>query len=235
MMNATDTTIEPWSPYREDVWPRSGGRVLLGEALTTYTVLMRGLPADEIAAAFDDDGDARTRAYVLSSIRLLGKLLVEDRLKAWARPIGGGQAVEMPADLWELDDFTHRFATCALDMRRPFDASSPPTHRIFIGDEDHKAIFDGCCEGVPRPIMKKERATSTEMEPGPDLAVPPPVPVGIIDRHIRMPEIERLTGMAKQTIYKRIAEGRFPQQINPGSRPASWYESEVAAWLANPR
>ncbi|MBY0284598.1 MAG: AlpA family phage regulatory protein [Sphingomonas sp.] len=234
-MNATDTTIEPWSPYREDVWPRSGGRVLLGEALTTYTVLMRGLPADEIAAAFDDDGDARTRAYVLSSIRLLGKLLVEDRLKAWARPIGGGQAVEMPADLWELDDFTHRFATCALDMRRPFDASSPPTHRIFIGDEDHKAIFDGCCEGVPRPIMKKERATSTEMEPGPDLAVPPPVPVGIIDRHIRMPEIERLTGMAKQTIYKRIAEGRFPQQINPGSRPASWYESEVAAWLANPR
>lgn len=234
-MSVANTTIAPWSNYREDVWPRSGGRVLLGEALVTYTVLMRGLAADDIADAFDHGGDARTRAYVVSSIRLLGKLLVEGRLATWARPIGGGQAIEMEPEMWELDDFTHRFATCALDMRRPFDASSPPTHRIFIGDEDHQAIFDGCCEGVPRPIMKKERVSSMEQTPVSNLATPFAVAASAVDRHMRMPEVERVTGMNRKTIYKRIQLGRFPRQVDADDGMARWWESEVVAWLANPR
>lgn len=236
-MTAVDATmIAPWAPYRDEVFPRSSGRVLLGEALTTYTTLMYGIGADQIAAAFDDDGgeEPRDRGRVISATRLIGMLLVEGRLTAWARPIGGGDPVELEPYHWELDDFTHRFATCALDMRRPFDASSPPTHRIFLGDDDHRAIFEACCDDVPRPIVKR-RASSAQPAPMADLVPLPQVAAHAVDRHIRLPEVETLTGMKRSTIYKRIDEGRFPQQISPGSRMASWRESEIAAWLADPR
>ncbi|NJR80263.1 AlpA family phage regulatory protein [Sphingomonas sp. 36D10-4-7] len=51
-----------------------------------------------------------------------------------------------------------------------------------------------------------------------------------------MPEIVRRTGMSASTVYRRIGEGRFPKQI-PMERGniASWWESEVAEWIANPR
>ena len=235
MTIADATMIAPWAPYREDVSPRSSGRVLLGEALTTYMLLMHGLGADQIAVAFDDDAnDDRTRDRVISATRLIGTLLVEGRLTAWARPFGGGQAVELEPDMWELDDFTHRFATCALDLRRPFDAAATPTHRIFIGDEDHRAIFEACCDDVPRPIVKR-RASTAQRVPQADPFPLQPNTAPVIDRHIRMPELEQLVGMKRSTIYKRIDEQRFPQQIDPGSKPARWRESEVAAWLADPR
>lgn len=229
------TMIEPWAPYREDVFPRSSGRVSLGEALATYLVLMHGMSADDIAAAFDGRDDCSAdRERVISATRLLGMLLLQGRLCAWARPIGGGEPVELEPHHWELDDFLPRFATCALDMRRPFDASSPPTHRIFIGEDDHRAIFEACCDDVPRPIVKRH-ASSAQPAPQADLLPPQPRASPVLDPHLRMERLIELTGMAKQTIYKRIAQGRFPAQIDPGSRPARWYESEVAAWLADPR
>lgn len=235
MTIADATIIAPWAPYREEVFPRSSGRVLLGEALTTYMLLMHGLGADQIAAAFNDDAnDDRTRDLVISASRLIGTLLAEGRLTAWARPIGGGDAVELEPGLWELDDFMPRFATCALDLHRPFDASLKPTHRIFIGDEDHRAIFEACCDDVPRPIVK-HRASTAQPAPMADQVLTAPALTHAVDRHIRLPEVEQLTGMKRSTIYKRIGEGRFPQQIEAGSAMARWRESEVAAWLADPR
>jgi prophage regulatory protein len=234
-MNVTDVaTIAPWAPYREDVFPRSSGRVLLGEALATYMLLMDGNGAEQIAAAFEEGGDERIRDRTISAARLIGMLLLEGRLTAWARPIGGGEAVELEPQVWELDDFTHRFATCALDLRRPFDASSPPTHRIFIGDEDHRAIFEACCDDVPRPIVK--RRAKPQSVPEQDLVPAQPAATArAVDRHIRMPELEELTGMKRATIYKRIRLGRFPRQVDAEDGMARWWESDVAAWLANPR
>lgn len=228
------TMIAPWAPYREDVFPHSNGRVLLGDALTTYTLLMHGIGAGDIAAAFDDSGDQATRDRVISATRLIGMLLMQGRLSAWARPIGGGEAVELEPHHWELDDFLPRFATCALDMRRPFDAAAAPTHRIFIPDEDHRAIFEACCDDIPKPIVKR-RASPAQPAPMADLVPVQPLAAPVIDRHIRMPELEQLVGMKRSTIYKRIDEQRFPAQIDPGSKPARWRESEVAAWLADPR
>ena len=233
-MISAEPSIATWAPYREAVFPRSGDRVLLGEALTTYMLLSYGLGARHIAAAFDGNDHDGTAERVTSAIRLIGGLLLEGRLTAWARPIGGGVPVELEPHHWELDDFTHRFATCALDLRRPYDAGSPPTHRIFIGDEDHRAIFEGCCDDVPKPIVKR-RAPSAQPTPMANTVAPPMQTTHAVDRHIRLPEVETLTGMKRSTIYKRMDEGRFPQQISPGSRMASWRESEVAAWLADPR
>ena len=115
----------------------------------------------------------------------------------------------MPQSMWELDDFTHRFATCALDLRRPFDTSSPPTHRIFIGDADHAAIFEACCGDIPKPIVKRHASPAQpapQANPVPAASIAHPVTV---DRHIRMPELEQLVGMKRSTIYKRIDEQRW--------------------------
>ena len=50
-----------------------------------------------------------------------------------------------------------------------------------------------------------------------------------------MPELEQLTGIKRATIYKRIVLERFPRQVKADDGIARWLESEVAAWLANPR
>lgn len=231
---ADSANIAPWAPYCEEVFPRSSGRVLLGEALTTYTLLMYGIGAGQIAVAFDGVDDEGIRDCVVSATRLIGSLLLEGRLVAWARPIGGGEAVELEPAVWELDDFMPRFATCALDLCRPFDSNSTPTHRIFVGDEDHRAIFEACCDDVPRPIVKR-RASTARPAPTADQVPEAPAQTQAVDRHIRLPEVLQLTGMKRSTIYKRISEGRFPKQIDGGSSMARWRESEIAAWLADPR
>ena len=52
-----------------------------------------------------------------------------------------------------------------------------------------------------------------------------------IIRLIRLPEVKSMTGLGRASIYRYIAEGRFPQQVHVGSRAAAWVEGEVAEWL----
>ena len=39
------------------------------------------------------------------------------------------------------------------------------------------------------------------------------------------------TGLARSTIYVRVADGSFPQPIRLGARAVGWIESEVDAWI----
>lgn len=48
---------------------------------------------------------------------------------------------------------------------------------------------------------------------------------------LRLPEVETRTGLARSSIYARIAEGRFPRQISLGGRSIGWIEIEVDNWL----
>ena len=48
---------------------------------------------------------------------------------------------------------------------------------------------------------------------------------------LRLPEVERLTGMKKSTIYKLIQEGRFPQPIKVTPRLSAWPGAKVNAWI----
>jgi len=51
-------------------------------------------------------------------------------------------------------------------------------------------------------------------------------------RVIRLGEVEYRTGLARSTIYRRIAEGEFPKPIPLGScRIVGWLESEIDNWL----
>ena len=48
---------------------------------------------------------------------------------------------------------------------------------------------------------------------------------------IRLSDVQPKTGLSRSTIYLRMAEGKFPQQISLGSRAVGWINSEVIDWI----
>lgn len=57
------------------------------------------------------------------------------------------------------------------------------------------------------------------------------MPHGADDRLVRMPEVCRMTGLHKNTIYNRIAAGAFPRQVRLTERLVGWWESDVRHWM----
>lgn len=51
-------------------------------------------------------------------------------------------------------------------------------------------------------------------------------------RLLRLPQVTAQTGCARSTIYDAIAAGRFPKQVQLGSRTVAWSSDEVAEWVA---
>lgn len=49
---------------------------------------------------------------------------------------------------------------------------------------------------------------------------------------IRMPIVERDSGLKRSAIYQRISEGTFPSPIKITSRSSAWIRSEVREWIA---
>jgi prophage regulatory protein len=41
----------------------------------------------------------------------------------------------------------------------------------------------------------------------------------------------QLTGLARSTIYKYLAEGAFPKPVSLGDRCVAWVEKEVHDWI----
>ena len=51
-------------------------------------------------------------------------------------------------------------------------------------------------------------------------------------RLIRLPEVLRLTGISKATIYRWIGMGTFPAPVNPGdSRMIAWKSDVIETWI----
>jgi len=48
---------------------------------------------------------------------------------------------------------------------------------------------------------------------------------------LKLPEVTKLTGLARSTIYKLISEERFPKQIKLTSFSSGWIKSEVEHWI----
>lgn len=54
-----------------------------------------------------------------------------------------------------------------------------------------------------------------------------------INRILRRPKVEDLTGLSRSTIYERIKAGTFPAPIRLDSAKAvGWIEAEIEAWIA---
>jgi prophage regulatory protein len=52
-----------------------------------------------------------------------------------------------------------------------------------------------------------------------------------MDRFIRQPEVEQLTGLSRTTIWRRERVGQFPPRRALGGGLTGWLASEVAAWI----
>jgi prophage regulatory protein len=48
---------------------------------------------------------------------------------------------------------------------------------------------------------------------------------------LRLPDVMRLTGLSRTTLYRLIDKGQFPRQINISDRAVAWRASEVEEWI----
>ena len=54
------------------------------------------------------------------------------------------------------------------------------------------------------------------------------------DRIIRPRTVLDRTGLSRSTIYRKIAEGKFPAQIKISVNGAGWREFDVNRWVEDP-
>lgn len=50
-------------------------------------------------------------------------------------------------------------------------------------------------------------------------------------RMLRLPDVIEKTALSRSQIYRLIALGSFPSQIQLGERASGWIEEEVDGWL----
>lgn len=50
-------------------------------------------------------------------------------------------------------------------------------------------------------------------------------------RILRRPEVEKLVGLSRSTIYSRLEQGTFPKPVPLGGRLVGWIEQDVQNWL----
>lgn len=51
------------------------------------------------------------------------------------------------------------------------------------------------------------------------------------DRLLRLPEVQRLTGLGRSAIYQQMKEGFFPRSVKVGPRTATWSEAAIQVWI----
>lgn len=51
------------------------------------------------------------------------------------------------------------------------------------------------------------------------------------ERLLRLSDVIDRTGLSRSSIYLKIGEGKFPPNVNLGSRSVGWIESEIDAWI----
>jgi prophage regulatory protein len=49
---------------------------------------------------------------------------------------------------------------------------------------------------------------------------------------LRLPEVQRLTGLRRSAIYEQMQKGIFPRSVKAGPRAATWSEAAVQAWIS---
>jgi len=53
-----------------------------------------------------------------------------------------------------------------------------------------------------------------------------------LDRMLRRPEVEEITGRSRSAIYEGMAAGTFPKPVKIGTRAIAWPESVIRSWIA---
>lgn len=56
----------------------------------------------------------------------------------------------------------------------------------------------------------------------------------IPDRILRLKSVLERTGLSRSTMYRKMQNGTFPQNIRISTRCTGWRESAVNEWMGNP-
>ena len=51
------------------------------------------------------------------------------------------------------------------------------------------------------------------------------------ERILRLPEVLKLIGLARSSLYLKIKQGVFPKQIKLGERASGWFESDIVRFM----
>lgn len=52
-----------------------------------------------------------------------------------------------------------------------------------------------------------------------------------MDQILRRPDVQRITGLARSTIYEMVARGEFPLPVRLTRRAVGWRHSDIIEWL----
>lgn len=92
-------------------------------------------------------------------------------LKTSARPLRGGAAIELAAELWEVDSGLPRMASCGINLDDPLNPDAPITHWIFadgadlarkMGDDGKQATVLASTEADIKKVAGFSQATIDE-------------------------------------------------------------------------
>ena len=50
-------------------------------------------------------------------------------------------------------------------------------------------------------------------------------------RLLKLPEVIRLTGYSRDSVYRLAKAGKFPQRVKPSTRASRWREDEIQQWI----
>ena len=53
----------------------------------------------------------------------------------------------------------------------------------------------------------------------------------MLQKILRLPEVKKITGLSRSSIYRLGESNEFPKSIKIGPRAVGWLEAEVLAWL----
>lgn len=48
---------------------------------------------------------------------------------------------------------------------------------------------------------------------------------------LKLPEVKKLTGLSRSSIYDFMQKGEFPKSIKLSARSVGWLQEEVNAWI----
>jgi prophage regulatory protein len=51
-----------------------------------------------------------------------------------------------------------------------------------------------------------------------------------LQRFLRRPDVQRVTGLPCSTLYEMMSDGRFPKPVPLGGQKVAWIESEIIDW-----
>lgn len=67
---------------------------------------------------------------------------------------------------------------------------------------------------------------------------PPPPPPLVTSKaqpaYYRLRDVVRITALSRSTIYRRIAEGRFPAPVHLGGKASGWAREALQRWIEDP-